>query len=128
LQTVHRETNPRFYRLLEEFERRTGYAVLINTSFNVRGEPIVCSPEDAATDTDYLCIGNCLLAKAEQPARKGDGRLREFDRISLTCERWRLRDARQSARKHASSRRAADGQGALMQSGPRRDGLAQARR
>ena len=84
LQTVHRETNPRFHRLLEEFERRTGYAVLINTSFNVRGEPIVCSPEDAyrcfmGTDIDYLCVGNCLLAKAEQPARKGDGQLREFD-------------------------------------------------
>ena len=84
LQTVHRETNPRFHRLLEEFERRSGYAVLINTSFNVRGEPIVCSPEDAyrcfmGTDIDYLCVGNCLLAKAEQPARKGDGHLREFD-------------------------------------------------
>jgi carbamoyltransferase len=84
LQTVHRETNPRFHRLLEEFERRTRCAVLINTSFNVRGEPIVCSPEDAyrcfmATDIDYLCVGNCLLAKAEQPACKGDGRLREFD-------------------------------------------------
>ena len=84
LQTVHRETNPRFHRLLEAFERRTGCAVLVNTSFNVRGEPIVCSPEDAyrcfmGTDIDYLCVGNCLLAKAEQPARKGDGRLREFD-------------------------------------------------
>ena len=56
--------------------------MLVNTSFNVRGEPIVCSPEDACRcfmGTDYLCVGNCLLAKAEQPARKGDGLLREFD-------------------------------------------------
>jgi carbamoyltransferase len=84
LQTVHRETNPRFHRLLEEFERRTGCAVLINTSFNVRGEPIVCSPQDAyrcfmRTDIDYLCIGNCLLAKSEQPARPIDGSWHEFE-------------------------------------------------
>jgi carbamoyltransferase len=77
LQTVHRETNPRFHRLLEEFERQTGCAVLINTSFNVRGEPIVCSPQDAyhcfmRTDIDYLCIGNCLLAKSEQAAVPAD--------------------------------------------------------
>lgn len=62
LQTVHRETNLRFHRLLKEFERQTGCAALINTSFNVRGEPIVCSPQDAyrcfiRTDIDYLCIG-----------------------------------------------------------------------
>jgi carbamoyltransferase len=84
LQTVHRETSPRFHRLLEEFERRTGCAVLINTSFNVRGEPIVCSPQDAyrcfmRTDIDYLCIGNCLLAKSEQPARPIDGSWHEFE-------------------------------------------------
>jgi carbamoyltransferase len=84
LQTVHRETNPRLYRLLEEFERRTGCAVLINTSFNVRGEPIVCSPEDAyrcfmRTDMDYLCVGNTLLAKPEQPARPNNGSRQEFE-------------------------------------------------
>ncbi|MGE5441986.1 MAG: carbamoyltransferase, partial [Bacteroidota bacterium] len=66
LQTAHRETNPRFHRLLEAFERRTGCAVLVNTSFTVRGEPIVCSPEDAyrcfmGTDIEYLCVGNCVL-------------------------------------------------------------------
>ncbi|MEA3275504.1 MAG: carbamoyltransferase [Pseudomonadota bacterium] len=72
IQTVHPETNPRFYRLLDAFERRTGCPVLINTSFNVRGEPIVCSPEDAyrcfmRTEMDYLVMENVLLAKSEQP-------------------------------------------------------------
>jgi carbamoyltransferase len=84
LQTVHREINPRFHRLLEEFERQTGCAVLINTSFNIRGEPIVCAPHDAyrcfiRTDIDYLCIGNCLLAKSEQPARPQTALGREFE-------------------------------------------------
>lgn len=72
VQTVHRETNPRYYRLLEEFERRTGCAVLVNTSFNVRGEPIVCTPADAyrcfmRTEMDWLVIENLLLAKPAQP-------------------------------------------------------------
>jgi carbamoyltransferase len=71
VQTVHAATNPRFYALLEVFKRRTGCSVLINTSFNVRGEPIVCSPEDAfrcfmGTDLDCLVIGNCFLRKDEQ--------------------------------------------------------------
>ena len=71
VQTVHAETNPRFYALLEAFKRRTGCSVLINTSFNVRGEPIVCRPEDAfrcfmGTDLDCLVIGNCFLRKEEQ--------------------------------------------------------------
>ena len=72
VQTVHRVTNPRFYDLLKAFEQRTGCAVLVNTSFNVRGEPIVCTPEDAyrcfmRTEMDYLVIENFLLAKADQP-------------------------------------------------------------
>jgi carbamoyltransferase len=72
IQTVHAETNPRFYRLLDEFERLTGCPVLINTSFNVRGEPIVYTPEDAyrcfmRTDMDYLVMENVLLTKTEQP-------------------------------------------------------------
>ena len=72
VQTVHKETNPRYYRLLEAFERRTGCAVLINTSFNVRGEPIVCTPTDAyrcfmRTEMDYLVIENFLLEKSTQP-------------------------------------------------------------
>jgi len=71
VQTVHRETNPRFHRLLSVFRERTGCPVLVNTSFNVRGEPIVCTPEDAfrcfmGTELDVLAIGNCFLRKEEQ--------------------------------------------------------------
>ena len=72
LQTVHRETNPRYWQLIHDFKKLTGYAVLVNTSFNVRGEPIVCTPTDAyrcfmATEMDYLVINNFLYAKTEQP-------------------------------------------------------------
>jgi carbamoyltransferase len=72
VQTVHEETNPRYYRLLKAFERRTGCGVLVNTSFNVRGEPIVGTPADAyrcfmRTGMDYLVIENFLIAKTEQP-------------------------------------------------------------
>lgn len=72
IQTVHNETNPRFYQLLDAFEQRTGCPVLVNTSFNVRGEPIVCTPEDTyrcfmRTEMDYLVIENILLAKDQQP-------------------------------------------------------------
>jgi carbamoyltransferase len=71
VQTVHADTNPRYHALLHTFKRRTGCSVLVNTSFNVRGEPIVCSPEDAfrcfmGTDMEALAIGNCLLRKGEQ--------------------------------------------------------------
>jgi carbamoyltransferase len=71
IQTVHRETNPRYHALLSTFKRRTGCSVLVNTSFNVRGEPIVCTPEDAfrcfmGTEMETLVIGNCLLEKANQ--------------------------------------------------------------
>jgi carbamoyltransferase len=71
VQTVHEETNPRFARLLRAWEQRTGCPVLINTSFNVRGEPIVCSPEDAyrcflRTEMDVLVLGNHVLLKEEQ--------------------------------------------------------------
>ncbi len=77
LQTVHKETNPRYYKLIESFEKKTGYAVIINTSFNVRGEPIVCTPEDAykcfmRTNIDYLVLGNYLLAKEDQTPLKED--------------------------------------------------------
>jgi carbamoyltransferase len=70
LQTVHAETNPRFHTLLRRFKARTGCPVLVNTSFNVRGEPIVCTPEDAfrcfmGTDIEVLVAGNCLLRKVE---------------------------------------------------------------
>lgn len=72
LQTVHPETNPRFYNLLDAFEQRTGCPMLVNTSFNVRGEPIVCTPEDAyrcfmRTGMDYLVMENFLLSKTLQP-------------------------------------------------------------
>ncbi|MGH8337109.1 MAG: carbamoyltransferase family protein, partial [Gammaproteobacteria bacterium] len=77
IQTVHRETNQRFHQLLSRFESLTGCGLLVNTSFNVRGEPIVCTPEDAYqcfinTEMDYLAIGNHLLAKTDQPVRARD--------------------------------------------------------
>jgi carbamoyltransferase len=78
VQTVHRETNPQFHALLEAFKQRTGCAVLVNTSFNVRGEPIVCTPEDAfrcfmGSEIETLVVGNCVLQKEQQdPALKLD--------------------------------------------------------
>lgn len=72
IQTVHKETNPVYHTLVQEFKRLTGYGVIVNTSFNVRGEPIVCSPEDAyrcfmRTEMDYLAVGNYLFEKTQQP-------------------------------------------------------------
>ena len=78
IQTVHAETNPRFHALLSAFKRRTGCPVLVNTSFNVRGEPIVGTPEDAfrcfmGSDIEVLAIGNCVLRKEDQnPALRQD--------------------------------------------------------
>ena len=77
IQTVHADTNPRFHELIEHFEARTGCPLLINTSFNVRGEPLVASPEDAyrcfmRTEMDYLVMENILLSKADQPAAEKD--------------------------------------------------------
>ncbi len=77
IQTVHKETNPKYHRLIEEFYKLTNYAVIINTSFNVRGEPIVCSPEDAykcfmRTDMDFLVMGNFIIDKTVQPEFKED--------------------------------------------------------
>ena len=71
IQTVHKETNPKYYNLITEFKKRTGCAVIVNTSFNVRGEPIVNSPEDAfncfmGTELDTLVIGNFYLKKEKQ--------------------------------------------------------------
>ncbi|HBL27444.1 MAG TPA: hypothetical protein DD490_11470 [Acidobacteria bacterium] len=73
IQSVHREVSPRYWSLISEFEKRTGYGVIVNTSFNVRGEPIVCTPEDAyrcfmRTEMDYLVLGPFLLDKKAQPA------------------------------------------------------------
>jgi carbamoyltransferase len=76
VQTVHEDTNPRYHALLSAFERKTGCPVLVNTSFNVRGEPIVCTPEDAfrcfmGSELDALAAGNCYLRKENQdPALK----------------------------------------------------------
>jgi carbamoyltransferase len=78
IQTVHRETNPRYHALLSAFKGLTGCGVLVNTSFNVRGEPIVCTPEDAfrcfmGSEIEVLTVGNCYLKKEEQnPALKKD--------------------------------------------------------
>jgi carbamoyltransferase len=72
IQTVHKETNPRYWQLINTFKEKTGYGIIVNTSFNVRGEPIVCNPEDAykcfmRTEMDYLVVNNFLLKKTEQP-------------------------------------------------------------
>jgi carbamoyltransferase len=78
IQTVHRETNPDFYDLISAFKAKTGSSVVVNTSFNVRGEPIVCTPEDAwrcfmGSEIEVLVVGNCFLRKEDQdPALKLD--------------------------------------------------------
>jgi len=71
IHTVHKETNPKYHALISKFKENTGCPVVVNTSFNVRGEPIVCTPDDAfrcfmGTDLDYLSIGNCILRKEDQ--------------------------------------------------------------
>jgi carbamoyltransferase len=75
VQTVAEEQNPLFCALLKKFEEATGCAVLVNTSFNIRGEPIVCTPDDAYrcfinTEMDFLVVGNFLLERAAQPHRQ----------------------------------------------------------
>ena len=77
VQSVHKTTNQRFYDLIDAFDKETGCPVLINTSFNVRGEPIVCTVEDAyrcfmRTEMDYLCVENYLMAKVKQPTHQND--------------------------------------------------------
>lgn len=72
IQTVHQDTNPRYYGLIKEFQRQTGYGLVVNTSFNVRGEPIVCKPHDAyrcfmSTEMDVLVINDYVFFKQEQP-------------------------------------------------------------
>ncbi len=108
VQTVHKETNPRYYELLEHFEQRTGCPVIVNTSFNVRGEPIVCTPEDAyrcfmRTEMDYLVIEGYLMAKPEQPVWETDDSWKdefELDRISqwyMKYQTWTAEDCATSA-------------------------------
>jgi carbamoyltransferase len=72
VQTVHKETNPRYWELINAFKTQTGYGLVVNTSFNVRGEPIICTPHDAyrcfmSTEMDYLVINNFVYSKTEQP-------------------------------------------------------------
>ena len=78
VQSVSAETNPRYHALIRAFEKITGCAIIINTSFNVRGEPIVCTPEDAyrcfmRTEMDHLVLGPFLLAKSDQRAQTASG-------------------------------------------------------
>ena len=84
IQTVHRDTNPRYWALLSAFKQRTGCPVLVNTSFNVRGEPIVCTPEDAfhcfmGTEIESLVVGNCLLMKERQDLRLAKDYKEQFE-------------------------------------------------
>ena len=84
VQTVHEETNPLYYRLIKRFKGLTGCPVLVNTSFNVRGEPIVCTPEDAfrcfmGNELDLLVVGNCVLVKQEQNETLKQDYSRAFD-------------------------------------------------
>ena len=85
LQTVHSDTNPLYHKLIKKFEENSGCGVIINTSFNVRGEPIVCTPQDAyrcfmRTDMDYLVIGNYLFDKKEQqPLERDTNWKKEFE-------------------------------------------------
>jgi carbamoyltransferase len=85
VQTVTASTNPRYYQLLQAFQEKTGCGVLINTSFNVRGEPIVCTPEDAyrcfmRTEMDVLVLENCVLLKEHQkPVAKDTNWMNEFE-------------------------------------------------
>ena len=86
LQTVNEHQNPRFYRLIKEYEKITGVPVIINTSFNIRGEPIVCTPQEAYrcfmyTKMDCLVLGNYLLLKEEQPEYTGD--MKWLEKIEL---------------------------------------------
>ena len=72
MQTVSKATNPRYYKLIDAFKRRTGCSTIVNTSFNVRGEPIVCTPQDAyrcfmRTEMDILVLQNQILLKTDQP-------------------------------------------------------------
>jgi carbamoyltransferase len=87
IQTVDAERHGRFYRLLREFHRQTGCPLIVNTSFNVRGEPLVATPRDAyrcfmATDMDVLVIEHCVLHKREQPAISAAQQRRHLDRFS----------------------------------------------
>ena len=78
IQSVSHKTNPRYWELIDEFKKLTGYGVIVNTSFNVRGEPVVCTPDDAyrcfmRTEMDFLVVGNYVMDKKDQPAMADTG-------------------------------------------------------
>ena len=82
IQSVNKNTNPKYWNLINEFKNQTGYGVIVNTSFNVRGEPIVCTPDDGfrcfmRTEMDYLVIGNYLFDKKQQQELKNDSNWKE---------------------------------------------------
>ena len=82
LQTVNKKDKPDYHAVISEFEKLTGCAVIVNTSFNVRGEPIICTPADAykcfmRTEMDYLVLENVLLCKRDQPEWKESGDWRD---------------------------------------------------
>jgi carbamoyltransferase len=84
VQTVHAETNPRYHALISRFKQRTGCPVIVNTSFNIRGEPIVCTPEDAfrcfmGTEIEVLVVGNCYLRKEDQDQKLSQDYRRSFE-------------------------------------------------
>ena len=88
IQSVDGKRNGRYYRLIREFKRQTGVGVIINTSFNIRGEPIVCTPQDAyrcfmASDMDVLVLENCILYKSEQPQQSAAEREKYIGSFSL---------------------------------------------
>jgi carbamoyltransferase len=82
LQSVSKDTNQRFWKLINEFKKQTGCSVLINTSFNVRGEPIVCTPDEGyrcfmRTEMDFLVLGDYLFDKSQQPRLRNDSGWKE---------------------------------------------------
>ena len=84
IQTVHEKTNPKYYKLIKKFKEKTNCPVVVNTSFNVRGEPIVNTPIDAfncfmATELDYLVIGDCILDKSKQDPNLKKDYTKEFE-------------------------------------------------
>lgn len=88
IQTVDEERHGRYYRLMREFKRQTGCGVIINTSFNIRGEPIVCTPQDAyrcfmASDMDVLVLENCVLRRSEQPLQDDSERKKYIESFKL---------------------------------------------
>ena len=117
LQTVNRDQSPEFHAILSAFDELTGCPVMINTSFNVRGEPIVCTPEDAyrcfmRTEMDHLVLGGHVLDKSEQPEWTGDERWREdwcWTELAQLSERVRAAGAglRASPRRRSRAPRAA---------------------